>query len=566
MVLIPDSRKFYVSNFDVKRIAEIIFNDLSEISEEIKFKIRVRVVSRSPDTSQAFLQEVVVVANLISNTKDNRDEFESNVLRLAREARAVQESENTTVNLITTLLGEGFAPFLHEEDNRSYTEHLWTTSSKISLKGGCWQSKGKNTNSSYVTPDWSTVETLYTAQCSKGGFRLKQWQHKDKFIDITNTLFCQFVAINFTDISFNGSSIVVRFSYNNRHFTLTSAANISVFGDEIRICVDLFKNLTESPLTEFSDNISDYRLVLATFYLEILCSSLSAVCLLTSFVTYCLFPVLRTLPGLNNMCLTLSLALAHIFLFVTAEFGIAGKLNQHYCLVHAILVHYFWLATFMWMSVCCIHMYRVFTCQSTKFINTRSDSRRHLHYCISAFGSPVVIIVIYVLVCMCLTAGSSNGYSNTYCFLDVTESILTTLLSLVLPLCLTIFINGVLYVLTIREMLHVTRLRRSTVESKGVLTYVKLSTLTGTSYVVCGAALHLHSPVINLLVSPVMCLQGVFIFMSFICNKRVRNLYRELLRRHSDHVQSSSRSKRTAFTEIPASKHMTKSATEHSSF
>ncbi|BFY97950.1 hypothetical protein BsWGS_00990 [Bradybaena similaris] len=553
MVLIPESLNVCVSKLHLRLLTNKIITDLSEISRERHIEVKTRVLSRSLGIKEEIvLQKVFVTANLISYFEDNRDEFENKILRLARDGWVMEASSagNTTVRLITTALGKGFKPLFHDEINQSVTEYLSAAAdAKIPEDYHCSLSDtvaSNTTNGKHTSP---FLVKLYEKFDFYYGTSFHQWQYKYKFIDITNSLTCQYVALNVTDILISNTSVLVNFSYNNMNFTVPSTTNISLLNGEIHICFDFFNSLTY--VADVMPDTSD--LTLATHYLEFICTCLSVVCLLMSFVTYSLFPVLRTLPGLNNMCLIISLALAQIFLFITAEIGFAGALHPDYCLFHAVSLHYFWLATFMWMNVCCIHMYRVFTCHGTKFINTGRDTRRHLHYCLFAFGSPVVFIIFYVVICLWLTSGSSNGYSNTYCFLDVTMSILTTLLSLVAPLTLTILTNGVLFVLTIREMVHVPRVR-STAAGRGVMTYVKLSTLTGVSYIVCGAALHLQSPIVNLFAAPVMSLQGVFIFISFICNTRVGKLFREKLMPYRSSSYSDSRTKETRITYNSASR------------
>ena len=82
---------------------------------------------------------------------------------------------------------------------------------------------------------------------------------------------------------------------------------------------------------------------------------LSIVCLLVVLITYSLFKELRTLPGVNLMNLCLALLAAH------SMFMVAGATRVRlFCRSIAVLLHYFNLSSFVWMSIIAFDTYRTF--------------------------------------------------------------------------------------------------------------------------------------------------------------------------------------------------------------
>ena len=80
---------------------------------------------------------------------------------------------------------------------------------------------------------------------------------------------------------------------------------------------------------------------------SIVCSSLSLVAVLLTFVTYCCFPSLRTLPGKCVMSLTISLFFAQLLFSVST---LPTRIPMM-CLLFSVFQHYCWLAAFAWMNV-----------------------------------------------------------------------------------------------------------------------------------------------------------------------------------------------------------------------
>uniref|UniRef100_A0A2C9K9D0 G-protein coupled receptors family 2 profile 2 domain-containing protein n=1 Tax=Biomphalaria glabrata TaxID=6526 RepID=A0A2C9K9D0_BIOGL len=371
-----------------------------------------------------------------------------------------------------------------------------------------------------------------------------------KFIDLTYTLLCPYVAVNISSVKVNMLDIHLSFNYDGRVIEVVGGPNISVVNGELHICLETFKTLIKTnPVQSPAD--------IALYYFQIVCILFSVVCLVMSLVTYFLFSSLRTLPGLNNMCLCLSMLCAQVSLLLTVEFGVKGQLPPKLCMFHAIFLHFSWLASFAWMSGCCIHMFLAFTSYTSPRNVVNSDIRRHIRFFIYGFGVPLLIVAANLGINACLTNGQSIGYDDTICFLDTRMSALTIVLTLLVPLCAMVFSNGVLFTLTLREMLHIAKIRKAAtgMERQGVMTYVKLSTLTGVFCIVAAVAVWLENLILQFLTCPLMALQGVFLFFSFIFNKRVGKLYCDMLGLHRLGITLTTQSSSSQSASVKRTKH-----------
>nr|KAI8756024.1 G-protein coupled receptor 64-like [Biomphalaria glabrata] len=488
--------KVVMTETEIEDLNTAMYQELRSVSSrmEMSYEVTMEILING----SKILLSNTIKAKILAEDKKNRDEFESEMIQIVTRSweftLASFKKPNITLNL---LLGSEY----HKPDLQNYSPLLDL--------------------STILYGKALPVHIIYSS------FLPKPWPDCCDFIDVTYTLLCPYVAVNITNITVNMLDIHLSFNYDGRVIEVVGGPNISVVNGELHICLETFKTLIKTnPVQSPAD--------IALYYFQIICILFSVVCLVMSLVTYFLFSSLRSLPGLNNMCLCLSMLCAQVSLLLTVEFGVKGQLPPELCMFHAIFLHFSWLASFAWMSGCCIHMFLAFTSYTSRRNDVTSDLRRHIRYCVYGFGVPLLIVVANIGVNASLTSGQSVGYDDTICFLDTRTSALTIVLTLLVPLCAMVFSNGVLFTLTLREMIHVAKIQKEAtgIEGQGVMTYVKLSTLTGVFCIVAAVAVWLDNIVLQFLTCPLVTLQGVFIFFSFIFNKRVGNMYYDLFGLH----------------------------------
>ncbi|XP_076443036.1 uncharacterized protein LOC143281673 [Babylonia areolata] len=257
--------------------------------------------------------------------------------------------------------------------------------------------------------------------------------------------------------------------------------------------------------------------------LSVVCNSLSLLCLALTLLTYSLFPELRSLPGLNNMGLCSSLAAAQLVMF-TPRHRISSI--SPLCISAGVALHWLWLMAWLWMAICCVHMLRVFTAKTRHALTQRETQKAFLRNVLSTVVVSVGIVVLTMATSAAVSGGSSIGYGSGQCFLDTGLHPLL-MLPVFLPLGAMVLTNFICFFITV---VSIVRMRRLTAQvgsgRRDVLVYAKLATVTGAGWV-----LGLLTPAIRslwMVVVAELCtgLQGLLLFLSFVCNARVRQLYR----------------------------------------
>ena len=535
---------------DVQNLSKYISGSIEDVSLESMTDINITVLYHDYDKMYGKLQRISVSSHFVGNNIVRRDIYEDQLLFLFSKAWTVLKDNGTKgkIQIKPVLLGEEMRKFeqIEIEDPHEVI--------KLPLpEGPGIQQSTVNKNSLSTFPELTTIKSsrrkiTYTENHVTEIARIYQWWTKAIFIDVTHSLTCPYVPMNISNTSSTEENMpMINFLIWGQTIRVSSKQKIAVVNGQTLMCLSLYNKLTS---TQSEQGILEQL----QYYMEAICVSLSVVCLLLSSLTYCVFPSLRSLPGMNNLSLCMSLAVAQTCLLITARWGVNENLPKGYCLMHAILLHYSWLASFAWMSVCCIHMFRVFTANNNKFTDKRSDMKRYLYYCLYGFGVPGLIVIATYAINASITSGKSSGYNSDFCFLDTRRSVWTLALSLLVPLGLLILTNSVMFVMTVRQIVHVSNMQEQSRSRgrQGVLTYMKLSSLTGLIGAVVVIAVQLNSFVISMLTSPLMALQGVFIFVSFTCNHRVRLLYRDLFNRRARHyAQRTEKTTSSGLSTVP---------------
>ncbi|RUS76523.1 hypothetical protein EGW08_015716 [Elysia chlorotica] len=533
VVFLP-TKPLMVTGDDIQSLSNYIHESILNVSLESETDVRITVLYHGSDMKYSELQRILVSSNFIGNNMITRDEFEDQLLFLFSQAWTVPRANGTesTIEIKPVLLGEELREFEQDVTEGGHIVRKLSLSEKqkSEKQESAINTKSSSTASTELTTFKPSTKVIYSEKHKTEIRRDIHWKTKSIFIDITHSLACPYVPLNISNTSTTAEKLpMISFTVMGKNISVSSKQKISMVGGQYFMCISLYKRLTDPEAIRIEQSLLDQL----QYYIEATCVSLSVVCLFLSSLTYVLFSSLRSLPGMNNLSLCVSLGIAQICLLITARWGINGNLPKEYCVIHAVLLHYAWLASFAWMSVCCIHMFRVFTTKSNKFTDNKSDTKRYLYYCIHGFGVPTFIVIATYATNAIMTSGKSSGYNSELCFLDTRHSIWNLILSMLSPLGLLILTNSVMFVLTIRQIVHVSSLQEQSRSRgrQGVLTYMKLSSLTGLLGAVVVVAVQLNSSVISMLTSPLMALQGFFIFVSFTCNQRVKLLYRNMFRR-----------------------------------
>ena len=248
--------------------------------------------------------------------------------------------------------------------------------------------------------------------------------------------------------------------------------------------------------------------------------SISIICLVLLLITYGLFQELRTVPGKNLMNLSFALLLSQLMWLIGTAFLKEGTA----CKVFAILEHYLLLVSFVAMSVLSYHTCHVF---SKPFVGSSANtsSRRFTKYSAFVWITPATFVAI------CIALDETEAFIVDYgtnCWLGTANAKLYLFL---LPLALLLLYNIYTFIKTAVSLSRHEKERKTLHQKKGrqnLLVCTKLATLVGFPWLFAFfGVLFPDVEAFEYLFVVFVCLQGLYIGMAFLFNKKTWKLYKD---------------------------------------
>ncbi|XP_055874577.1 uncharacterized protein LOC106074809 [Biomphalaria glabrata] len=437
--------------------------------------------------------KVKLNARLLGPDNVSRDEFESLVLEYFVNGSITLEEE----------LGAYFT-----------LETLYTTSWKSALVD-------------FITMNESVLDVSRDStyiKSAKYGSKIAE----ELLIEMTNLLRCGHVTFNKSEYLLNvlGSGLLSEFkltiNLNVTKVTLSEAKDLNYIlleeSGELKVCLEILEN----KLKEIQEANKFWRRNsnAALYVVSLTCSVVSLVCLVLTISTYLIHPVLRTFAGKNNMMLSLSLLLAQTSLLAAAHMEYTGNV----CTFLGMSTHFLWLWMFSWTFICSLDMFLVFTAKTRRSC-CENEFKSFIKRCLISVVLPMTVVSVVVVVTYIRTSGQDIGYGSMRCYLD---SIVSTGVALAGPLFTIVFCNTIFFVTTVVKIHKVRQLKTSDLkkeEQSDLIVYVKLSAMTGVFWLLATIAQVSQNKYFQFIVEPINGLQGVYIFMSYVCNRRVLRLF-----------------------------------------
>ena len=304
------------------------------------------------------------------------------------------------------------------------------------------------------------------------------------------------------------------------------------------VCSDFTQNYTEA-----SNNTQKIQLKFSTALtiISVIGQVISIIWLIVLLVIYSVFSQLRSTPGKNLMCLSGSLLLAQtLFLFAVGATG-----NHTFCVISAVILHYFFLAAFSWIHVMSFDVWQTFSHEKVISTNHR---KRFLFFSLYGWGTPLLVIIASVVANEVLSLDSAYrpGYGEGLCWITHRTGLLVFF---GVPLACIIGCNFLFYILTLRHLVllsQTTKLLQQTTENKHRFTlYVKLSVIMGLTWVFGFVATATEVELLWYLFVLLNSLQGAFLCLSFVVTKKVWKLLsdkRRKMGRREETLESKTRS------------------------
>jgi hypothetical protein len=190
-------------------------------------------------------------------------------------------------------------------------------------------------------------------------------------------------------------------------------------------------------------------------YISLGALGISVVFSFCHIILFAIIPKMRNLPGKNLFCLTSSLFISQLvfLIFIRNE-------TRGICVASAVIMHYFFLASFFWMNIMSFDIWRTF---SGEFMKRRAGSRSgvgrtFIKYSAYAWTMPALIVVIAAAVDFWVAESLQNeilsrirplyGHNNM-CWI---AQGLSLFLFFALPAAILISTNIVLFIITARAI------------------------------------------------------------------------------------------------------------------
>ncbi|XP_074647958.1 uncharacterized protein LOC141903647 [Tubulanus polymorphus] len=274
---------------------------------------------------------------------------------------------------------------------------------------------------------------------------------------------------------------------------------------------------------------------------------ISVICLAVLLIIYCFIPQLRNLPGKSLMSMSLALLLGQLMILL----GPVAEGHYVACLLIAAFTHVFFLAMFFWMNAIAFDLTLTFSGRMMRSGQPSEQKWRFTKFCIYAWISPLVILLISASLEIFSTHTSpyNPDYGTRICWFNNGPALGVLF---ILPVSVLVAANMVMYTLTVYGICKASKAASIAKKSDkiNILLYIKLSVILGGTWIFAFLWIVTRNVGLKYLFIVFNSLQGVFIFIAFICRRKVVRLLREQLTKS---VSLRSKVSTTRSTRVPSS-------------
>ncbi|XP_057705639.1 adhesion G-protein coupled receptor G2 [Corythoichthys intestinalis] len=256
---------------------------------------------------------------------------------------------------------------------------------------------------------------------------------------------------------------------------------------------------------------------------------LSSIFLGITLLTYLAFAKLRR-DYPSKILINLSVALLGLNMLFLVDSWLASFSNYSLCIVTAVALHYFLLASFTWMALEAIHMYFALV----KVFNTYVPAYI-LKFCAIGWGVPLVVVSLVLLIdkdaygnTIASAAASEIHSADQFCWLQDNAVFYATVVALVL---LVLLVNMSMFVVVLLQIRKMGANKKAANNSRGTLQNLRavasLTVLLGLTWLTGFFSFGPGRVVLMYLFTIFNTLQGFFVFL-FHClmKENVRKQWR----------------------------------------
>ena len=285
--------------------------------------------------------------------------------------------------------------------------------------------------------------------------------------------------------------------------------------------------------------------------LTLVCIGVSILCLIARIVLQKYISSFKTKPGKIQLQLTIALLFAFVMLVIGPFLsGIQGA-----CTIAAILLAYGFLAAFIWMNIITVDTWLVFR-PSSSFSRSDEGGRSLGVYLACGWGIPLLFVTISInMNYVDVDEKFKPEFGGPRCWYTQRFAML---LYFGVPIAMSILLNIILYIYTSINLHKAFRNTRKAVKADDYhfIIYVKLFILMGITWIFGFISAFTNEPAVDVIFVILTSLQGLFLFISFVCNTRVLTEVKKTVTSHmtmtSSSSMTSSSGKKTRSTRLPS--------------
>ena len=433
----------------------------------------------------------------------------------------------------------------------------------------------KGTSELQVANDTVIVENIFECNCdfSSLGTKEEETEFKEIMEKLTRRTFVEFLVNRSIQLLSIQSSISVEFGdSSNLNISeiqctwLLYGSDQIISGNGTMTVVSTTRNYTsgmyevldqtvivcETNLDFLKEPNSNTNNLLNLTTLVCFCTSIT--CLIARIILHFVVTSFRNKPGRIQLQLTIALLLAFVMVLV----GPSMVDIPDACITAAILMAYGFLAAFIWMNVIAVDTWLVFR-PSSAFSHSDEEQRSLIVHYALGWGIPILLVLLslgmnYSDVDVNFRpefGGSRCWYTQRYAML----------IHFGIPIATSILVNVCLYIITSINLHRAFKNATSVIRADGYHfgIYVRLFILMGITWIFGFISAFTDQIVVDFIFVILTSLQGLFLFISFVCNKRVLTEIRKKFK-----IETSS-DKKTNSTRMASSESSSKAKTSDKS-
>ncbi|XP_064625852.1 uncharacterized protein LOC135486721 isoform X1 [Lineus longissimus] len=320
---------------------------------------------------------------------------------------------------------------------------------------------------------------------------------------------CTYVTFDQWEYTINANDSV----YINKYAALISGGDYVLKNRSLLICEHIIREIIRAKFPFTSGDT-------AKGIVSLIGQILSMIGLVIHLVASMIFQSLRRIPVSKAiMSLDVSLLLGQVNLLVGS-----GLIDQFlWCKIAGILVHYFFLVSFMWMNVLAFDLASTFASTSIITRDYEHATRRFVKYSVYAWFTPVLIVAVAITFNEADLAPNLRPlYGKFVCWFGNPSAQLVFFL---IPVAIVLVANLVLFMLTLYGICTVQKQAKAARKGKKdkyyLFIYFKLFVIMGLTWLFGFIGTVSNSEPIWYLFIVFNSMQGLFICFVFLCRKNI---------------------------------------------